>query len=315
MSSQYESYRPRELRTAINPAINVAINQPPPQRVDARSAAALRPLYLRISVVKGAAGSAYMEIGRTKLIVSVYGPRWSKRLSNQLTESGQFVCDVKYAPCSQTQRNRRGQSSHERAASQTVTDALIQSIDLQSFQKCAVEAFILILEDDGGCIEAAITATSLALADAAVQLRSLTAATSVSRLTYSETDDSLDWSDCNSEELELTNQSIYQPETKADATAVTKSSAFYPFTATLSLAYQPHKQLITLMQESGRVRARKNETDEGEAFNHLIDQAIAGCEQLIDCMKNALREGFKRKTSTLAATQAQAGVVVSVPVL
>ena len=44
-------------------------------RIDGRKFDELRPIHMEIGVLKTADGSAYMEQGRNKIIVAVYGPR------------------------------------------------------------------------------------------------------------------------------------------------------------------------------------------------------------------------------------------------
>ncbi|KAM3376130.1 hypothetical protein P3S68_014844 [Capsicum galapagoense] len=52
-----------------------------------------RPAYLRTGAVTTAAGSAYAEFGNTKVIVSVFGPRESKK-AMMYSDTGRLNCDV-----------------------------------------------------------------------------------------------------------------------------------------------------------------------------------------------------------------------------
>ena len=51
---------------------------------------------MKVSVVKLAAGSAFVEIGNTRVICSVYGPRRIDRAS-EYSEKGKLWCDFKYS--------------------------------------------------------------------------------------------------------------------------------------------------------------------------------------------------------------------------
>jgi len=53
------------------------------ERVDGRKADELRPVKIETGVIPNADGSAYIEMGRNKIIAGVYGPRemHPKRLS------------------------------------------------------------------------------------------------------------------------------------------------------------------------------------------------------------------------------------------
>jgi exosome complex component MTR3 len=97
-----DSYRP--LRTAASAGAIAA-----PSR-SAASAQQLRPVFMRTGAVVQASGSAYMECGRTKVLVAVHGPRHSTRgAAVESAERGRVWCDFKFAPFAQTQRRRRGQ--------------------------------------------------------------------------------------------------------------------------------------------------------------------------------------------------------------
>ena len=71
------------------------------------------------------------------------------------------------------------QGDDERVLSSALTAALTSSILLDSFPKSCVEAYVLCIEDDGAVLATAITATSLALAHANVDLLDLVSAASV----------------------------------------------------------------------------------------------------------------------------------------
>jgi len=45
------------------------------KRLDGRAPDELRPVKLKVGVLKRADGSAYIEMGENKILVAVYGPR------------------------------------------------------------------------------------------------------------------------------------------------------------------------------------------------------------------------------------------------
>lgn len=70
----------------------------------------LRRAFMRLGVVSGAAGSAYVEMGRTRVVCAVYGPRNDTRARREFSKEGQLVCDFKYAPFADPEgRRERGQ--------------------------------------------------------------------------------------------------------------------------------------------------------------------------------------------------------------
>lgn len=99
-----------------------------------------RPCQLRVNAVPNAAGSAYLEQGRTKIIATVYGPRQAERDRPQARSEGQLFVEMHFAPfCA------------------------------RDFSK----------EDDGAVLTSSLAAASLALADAKVEMRDLIAGATV----------------------------------------------------------------------------------------------------------------------------------------
>lgn len=75
-----------------------------------KSSDELRQAFMKLGVVSGAAGSAYVEFNRTRVVCSVYGPRNDTRSRREFSNEGQLVCDFKYAPfADQVGRRERGQ--------------------------------------------------------------------------------------------------------------------------------------------------------------------------------------------------------------
>ena len=71
----------------------------------------MRQAFMKCGIVSGAAGSAYVELNRTRVVCAVYGPRNDTRSRKQFSSNeGQLVCDFKYAPFADaTGRRERGQ--------------------------------------------------------------------------------------------------------------------------------------------------------------------------------------------------------------
>jgi exosome complex component MTR3 len=63
---------------------------------------------MKTGAVNAAAGSAYAEFGQTKVIVSVYGPRESKK-AQAFSDIGRLNCDVKFASFSTSVRGKASQ--------------------------------------------------------------------------------------------------------------------------------------------------------------------------------------------------------------
>ncbi|GFZ20444.1 3'-5'-exoribonuclease family protein [Actinidia rufa] len=132
---------------------------------------------LRTGAVNSASGSAYAEFGNTKVIVSVFGPRESKK-AMMYSDVGRLNCNVSYTTFATPVR---GQGSDSKEFSSILHKALEGAIILDSFPKTTVDVFALVLESGGSDLPVVISCASLALADAGIMMYDLVASVSVAR--------------------------------------------------------------------------------------------------------------------------------------
>lgn len=145
-------------------------------RQDGRSFAEVRPIFLKAGLVTEASGSAYIETGRTKLICAVYGPKPSPP-SAPFNAKARLNVEVKFAPFSSgVRRFTPGKDTESPALSAALQQALLPSLILDSLPKSQIDLFLTILESDGNDqdISAGITASSVALSIAGIQMVGLT---------------------------------------------------------------------------------------------------------------------------------------------
>lgn len=143
----------------------------------------LRAAFLQLGVVSGAAGSAYVELGRTRVVCSAFGPRNDTRSRREFSNQGQLVCDVKFAPfADRVGRRERVQDADELELSAVLAQALAPAVMLHKLPKCVVSLYVVVLESDGGELAAAINCASLALVDAAVEMYDVVTAAAAVRL-------------------------------------------------------------------------------------------------------------------------------------
>lgn len=147
-------------------------------RSDGRGFHQCRPAYLRIGAVNSAAGSAYAEFGDSKVIVSVFGPRESKK-AMMYSDVGRLNCSVSYTTFATPVR---GQGSEHGEFSSVLHKALEGAIILESFPKTTVDVFALVLESGGSDLPVIISCASLALADAGIMMYDLVTAVSLSSI-------------------------------------------------------------------------------------------------------------------------------------
>ncbi|KAI3849683.1 hypothetical protein MKW98_026597 [Papaver atlanticum] len=147
-------------------------------RPDGRGFHQCRPAFLKTGMVNAASGSAYVEFGNTKVIVSVFGPRESRK-AMMYSDIGRLNCNVSYTTFSST---IRGQGADNKEFSSVLHKALEGAIILESFPKTTVDVFALVLESGGSDLPVIISCASLALADAGIMMYDLVTSVSVSCL-------------------------------------------------------------------------------------------------------------------------------------
>ncbi|WJX90239.1 Exosome complex component RRP41-like [Trifolium repens] len=142
-------------------------------RPDGRGFHQCRPAIFRTGAVNAASGSAYAEFGNAKVIVSVFGPRESKK-AMMYSDTGRLNCNVSYTTFATLVR---GQDSDHKEYSSMLHKALEES-----FPKTTVDVFALVLQSSGSDLPVVISCASLALADAGILMYDLVASVSVSCL-------------------------------------------------------------------------------------------------------------------------------------
>ncbi|GJQ08361.1 hypothetical protein GpartN1_g3298.t1 [Galdieria partita] len=145
-----------------------------------------RPLVLNTGTIADAAGSGYVELGKTKVIVAVYGPRppIRARAGVENAMSGRITCEVVkssfcYYSCESAKIPSRGFSEEERLLSIRLIRVFEPIVILDKYPKNSIDLFVVLLEDDGSAMAAMTLATSLALADASIELLSLVSSATV----------------------------------------------------------------------------------------------------------------------------------------
>ena len=174
---------------------------------ETRNAKTIRRLCLDRSILSSSTGSSLVELGHTKVICSVHGPRslTSSSLTSgpggggELHSSGVLNCELRYAPTFGIRPETKvlttatnldgysagaggsgsGLSAQEVELSLRLHDAISPAVPLEFLMKNVVDVFVMVLQDDGSVFSASAIAASLALSDAGVEIYDLVSACSV----------------------------------------------------------------------------------------------------------------------------------------
>lgn len=153
------------------------------RRLDGRALNELRRCRIEAGVLKNADGSAYIELGRNKIIVAVYGPREVHPRHEALPDRMLLRCRYSMLPFSVVEeRKSPAPTRREVEISKVIREALEPAIFLEEFPRTSVDVYIEVIEADGSTRVASITAAAVALADAGIPMRDLVAGVSIGKI-------------------------------------------------------------------------------------------------------------------------------------
>ena len=219
-------------------------------RLDGRKLDQLRQIKLEVGILDKANGSAYVEQGRNRILVAVYGPREAHPKHIALPDRAVVRCRYHMAPFSTEERKSPAPSRREMELSKVIREALEPAILSGNYPRTSIDIFIEVLQSDGGTRCAAITGASLALADAGIPMKSLVSACAVGKV---EGQIALDLSDLEDKYGE----------------------------ADMPVAFMPSFNTITLVQMDGSFTL--------EEFAKALDIAAEACGQIHEMQKTALK--------------------------
>ena len=226
------------------------------KRLDGRGPDELRPLKIEAGVLKRADGSAYVEMGKNKVLAAVYGPRELHPRHLQQPDTAILRCRYNMAPFSVDDRKRPGPDRRSVEISKVIREAFEPVVFTKLYPRSGIDVFIEILQADAGTRTAGINAAAVALADAGVPMRDLVSSVAVGKV-----DDTI--------VLDLM-----------------KEEDNYG-TTDMPIAMLPRKKVITLLQMDGHLTP--------EEFERAIEMAMKGCEQIYEAQKQALKTKYETK--------------------
>jgi len=240
-------------------------------RVDGRPNDQLRKIFCRPGVVSQAGGSAYIEVGNTKIVAACYGPRDLLR-TREYSASGKLSCEFKYAPFACKNRRSYIQDDEERELSVAITQALSHAVRLDQYPKSLIDIYITVLENDGSDLAAAITCASMALADAGIEMYDLVAGCTM---------------------VEVGGQVVLDPTVEE----------LQGSNHALTIAYMPAFDEVSGVVQSGEMNLN--------IFSEAVQACVAGCAQVNLVQQTSLRtanEGGDGSDEAMASTKDSAAM-------
>lgn len=237
----------------------------------------MRPIYLKTGLINQANGSAYIEVEKTKLACGVYGPRPAKKLGGVLSNKGTLNCEIKFATFSCAKRRGHVRDPQEKELSQVLSQALTPAVRLDLLPKSTIDIYITVLESDGfgSCVAAAITAASVALAHAGIEMLDLVAGCSAS---YLQTGPSISSGTSSESGTTQIFMDADLEEEKYEQGAIV-------------LAYMPSRNEVTHVLQSGKA--------EGSIISQSVEHCVEACNKIYAVMHHALLESIDENRNAL----------------
>ncbi|XP_061960603.1 exosome complex component RRP41 homolog isoform X2 [Populus nigra] len=136
-------------------------------RLDGRRPMEMRQLRAQIGAVAKADGSAVFEMGNTKVIAAVYGPREVQNRSQQINDQALVRCEYSMANFSTGDRRRKPKGDRRSTEiSLVIRQTMEECILTNLMPRSQIDIYVQVLQADGGTRSACINAATLALADA-----------------------------------------------------------------------------------------------------------------------------------------------------
>lgn len=239
-------------------------------RIDGRNNFELGKILCNTGVIKDSSGSAFFQIGDTKVICSIHGPR--QHIGGISSELGVVECECKYATFATEEVDNRKIQLKEKYLSGMLKDALESSVRLDNYPKSIISIHVVILQcgsSSGSDLSAAICCGSLALADASIELFDFVSSCCVCKILNSENKDS--------NENNTLNGIIIDPTTIENKNALGS--------LTLARMSSTHVNEISLLLFEGRL--------DSSIMSEMLQIGTDACSYLRMIMVDCLQEKIK----------------------
>lgn len=226
-------------------------------RADGRRCLELRRIKCELGSLANADGSASVEMGLSKALATVSGPKEVTDRSVQKGNSNIVVrCEFMMSPFSTGARRARSRLDRRNMEmGQLIETTVQQSILPEAFARTQLDISVTVLEADGGAEPCAMNAVMLAVADAGIPLKDLAAACSAGLL----------------EQQHVLDMNHFEESTGCPR---------------IFAALQPNLDTLVMVQMFNRL--------DSDAFESLLESVQAGCIKVYGEMQRALNERVRQ---------------------
>jgi len=224
-------------------------------RHDGRKREDIREISFEVGVLDRADGSCLIQWGRNKILAAVYGPRELHPKHMQMPGQAYIRCEYRMATFSVPDRKRPAPNRREKEISKLLGEALDPALFTYLYPRSVIDVFIEVLQADGGTRCAAITAASLALADAGIPMRDLVTGVAAGNL---------------EEKIVLDLDDVEDKEGKGD----------------LPIAYLPNLEKVVLLQSDGIFTP--------DQYKEALDMLVPACKEIYQLQRKAITDKYSQ---------------------
>jgi len=226
-------------------------------------------------------GSAYAELGNTKIYCVVNGPHEISKADSFAETSWRASLFVKvtYAPFAFRSRITRQRSdqetAEEKAYTLALTDAFTPLILLDKYPRSQIDLVVTVIEDDGGVLPLALTACSVALVNAGIEIYDVVVAASLIAVEDFFIIDPT---------LEARQRSVPSPETNA---------AQYLESAQITFGLMPSLNQVVCVSQEGQLKPKN--------FSQAMKLLADFCYRQYPVVQEAIVKSIKRDRKVVSA--------------
>lgn len=233
------------------------------KRIDGRKPDEFRPIKMEVGILDRADGSARVELGKTKVIAGVYGPREMHPRHDTMPNKAVVRCRYDMMSFSVEERARPGRSRRSTEITKVLSEALESVVYTERFPGMAIDVFVQVYQADASTRVVALNAASLALANAGIPMKDLVTACSFGKSQGVE----------KGKPVEVMVLDVAKEEDNVGL-------------ADVAMAVLPNSGKVVLLQMDGDLSPSE--------FKQGMGMGMKMCESLYEEQKKALKEGIDK---------------------
>ncbi|SCM04972.1 3' exoribonuclease, putative [Plasmodium chabaudi adami] len=137
------------------------------KRINNRKNNEIRDMFIKLGENGYSDASCFYSLGNTKILCLIYGPKPDSK--NTTYDKGKVLLEVKNLNMDISEASDKSDEDIKNLLIECISNIII----LEKYPQCSITIKCLIIQNDGGCLSAALTCISLALVKAQIQMRDM----------------------------------------------------------------------------------------------------------------------------------------------